>query len=273
MPPAENIPASNTSSAPRVRPGAANSKARPEAVQISGFASPGRVIQQRAADQRRRKSYPRSIRCSSNPHSSELFSVPEANITANPGRPDHVTRSRFGSEQLANALLSPNAIVRHSKKRSFPKSSPRHHDQDIRQYQDKHREDYYSQTERTAGTPVHRRQGTASESSTLSCIQAASPPSPISPRCEQHRNRTESPITERRCSELATIDPSCLHSHNAPLPHLSGRTHQTQQELSCPRLLNLAHQTADSRRGSSPRNSLQPGREFTAKVRFDEVSS
>ena len=71
MPHPEKDPVSNTSSDPLVRPGVANSKARPEAQQVSRFAPPCRVIEQRAAHQRRRTSYPRSIIRSSNPHSSE----------------------------------------------------------------------------------------------------------------------------------------------------------------------------------------------------------
>lgn len=271
MPPLQSIPASNTSSAPRTRKGVVNSKAIPETVQISRFASPTGVIEQQRASDRRRKSYPRSIRCSSTSHSSDLFSVPEANIAPSPGRAVHVSR-RCGSEQLANALLSPNAIVRHSKKRRFPTSSPRHHEQ----YHDKRCAECESQAQMTTGTPVHRRQGNGTESTALSCIQPPASPSSINPTYEQHTTssgsrtqavRSESPISERRCSALATIDPSCLHPHNATHPSSS-----SQQELSCPHLLNLAHQTSDSRRNSSPRNSLQPGREFTAKVRFDGVS-
>lgn len=296
-PPASKLPSSSSS---RTRKGVVNSLVYSEPATISQFPSPGRVVVQERKSDRRRKSYPRSIRCSSSiPTSSELFSVPETHIAVSSSRQAvlPVTR-RFGSAQLTNALLSPNAIVRHSRQSPGPTSSPCHHHH-RHQIRDKQRKE----ADVAGGTFAHHEFSMSMQgppptpaSPTVRCIQPETANNGVQEEVHVTRTRDGSPMasTERRCSQLETIDPAALqqcqhhHHHHHYTQQTEDRmqhninnssTSGTQQEISSsPRILNLAHQTPGHEarsRGSSPRNSLQfttSGKDAAVKVRFEEVT-
>lgn len=319
LPQLPNTLASKSSCTPyRSRKAVVNSKDCRDPATIKQFAGSSGPLHERTSD-RRRKSYPRSIRCSSSiPPSSDLFSVPETQIAVSPSRAAMLPTAsrRFGSAQLTNALVSPNAIVRHSRKRPVPTSSPCHHHRHHQHPHDMHR-NAIVQRDGSDGTFVHDEYRMSMEprppagaappssplqtmtSSGIACIQDQSNAATTINQQQElvTRIRMSGPgspgITSgRRCSELATIDPSSLHhqhhqhqQHHHCAQHDLTSHHNTnnsmsssQQEPSYPRFLNLTHQTQpahDCSRGSSPRNSLQyagTGKEPPAKVRFEEVS-